>query len=414
MKNLFILLIIGLSAFSLAEHTSGGGTAGSGSDHSELNWGAPYIPCPASNDAVSNDQMKLLVPMLATRVNRLKHVLWHYGSGGLDSQMKTEIDKAFGPGWSSPNPECPAPKADSAADDYNAVGENFLYMHRAMRNAVNEVLRGKEQKCIGGWTEIPSKETRGWPVPGGTSRSGAKSDAALEFMQEWYKMMRNPVWLKKHSLSQLGQLIESTIHNNMHMRWADDQKGNIDTNFPFNKKFLTDDKFPPRWKADAESNDYLGNPYSAHVNPHFWKLHGLVDDMIDHWAKANGYKELSVDCGKGEKKRKGCYQWSGTWDGGKFETTEARGTATLSFNGSSDRNLESNPAVQKLAKEKLMFKHVFDKNIEREFKAAPPKANRALRFETTSDPATTAEQEYEANKDRWAQMEKQWLARLCP
>lgn len=29
--------------------------------------------------------------------------------------------------------------------------------------------------------------------------------------------------------------------------------------------------------------DYLGDFYSSHVNPLFWKLHGWVDDRIEDW-----------------------------------------------------------------------------------------------------------------------------------
>ena len=34
------------------------------------------------------------------------------------------------------------------------------------------------------------------------------------------------------------------------------------------------------------SYDYLGETFSSHVNPIFWRLHGWVDDRIEDWFKA--------------------------------------------------------------------------------------------------------------------------------
>jgi hypothetical protein len=74
------------------------------------------------------------------------------------------------------------------------------------------------------------------------------------------------------SLGALGNLIEFTIHNSMHNRWAN-----------YNGAILPDPKtgvlkqrdtfdFDPMW--DDPKNDYLGEFYSSHVNPLFWRLHG--------------------------------------------------------------------------------------------------------------------------------------------
>src|SRR3712207_9485858 len=41
----------------------------------------------------------------------------------------------------------------------------------------------------------------------------------------------------------------------------------------------------PRW--DDHSNDDLGDFYSSHVHPTFWRLHGWIDDRINDWAAAN-------------------------------------------------------------------------------------------------------------------------------
>ena len=47
--------------------------------------------------------------------------------------------------------------------------------------------------------------------------------------------------------------------------------------------------------------NWLGDTYSSHVNPVFWKLHGWVDSCIDRWMQANG--------------KSGSVPWKGTWIG---------------------------------------------------------------------------------------------------
>ncbi len=43
--------------------------------------------------------------------------------------------------------------------------------------------------------------------------------------------------------------------------------------------------FDPMW--DDPKYDYLGEFYSSHVNPLFWRLNGWVDDRIEDWFKAH-------------------------------------------------------------------------------------------------------------------------------
>ena len=40
-----------------------------------------------------------------------------------------------------------------------------------------------------------------------------------------------------------------------------------------------------RW-FEAE-NDFLGDPFSSHVNPVFWHFHGWIDDRIEDWFRAH-------------------------------------------------------------------------------------------------------------------------------
>jgi hypothetical protein len=54
-------------------------------------------------------------------------------------------------------------------------------------------------------------------------------------------------------------------------------------------------------KWDDPSYNWLGDTYSSHVNPTFWKLHGWVDRCIDGWMAANNLNDA--------------VPWKGTWAG---------------------------------------------------------------------------------------------------
>lgn len=82
------------------------------------------------------------------------------------------------------------------------------------------------------------------------------------------------------SLGELGARLEFSIHNRMHMRFCgeSEMRPDVDPGSP--------DSIPARW--DDPVYDWLGDTYSSHVNPVFWKLHGWVDDRITDWLEANG------------------------------------------------------------------------------------------------------------------------------
>jgi hypothetical protein len=85
------------------------------------------------------------------------------------------------------------------------------------------------------------------------------------------------------TLGELGTLLEWTVHNDMHMRWAsvprDPRTGAIILNGrdggDINKAW------------DDPEYDNLGDQYSSHVNPVFWRLHGWVDARIEDWFSAH-------------------------------------------------------------------------------------------------------------------------------
>ncbi len=93
------------------------------------------------------------------------------------------------------------------------------------------------------------------------------------------------------TLGEFGARLETEVHDALHMRWA---KAPTERRPPPNGI----DGIDPMW--DDPSYDYLGDSYSAHVNPVFWKLHIWVDDRIEDWRTANELDRID---------------WKGTWVG---------------------------------------------------------------------------------------------------
>ncbi|WP_419580920.1 hypothetical protein [Stieleria magnilauensis] len=101
-------------------------------------------------------------------------------------------------------------------------------------------------------------------------------------MQWWDREFKNPERLARLTLGQLGALLEYSIHNDMHMRWASIPRLPDGTKVPLGRSVGDIDS---RWANS--SNDFLGDFYSSHVNPVFWRLHGWVDDRIEDWFAAH-------------------------------------------------------------------------------------------------------------------------------
>lgn len=170
-------------------------------------------------------------------------------------------------------------------------GIDFLAMHRKMIGHVNHMLMSANDPNwpkVEGWSEIPKDDDdEDWPepsIPGLDAPdswppeiaptlnaiSAARSAARKQRMFALETRFRDPDYLQRPetTLDALGHDVEITVHNWMHMRYA---------------------AMPP---ADGEtedvSNDWLGAPFSSHVNPYFWKLHGWIDDCIGYWERARG------------------------------------------------------------------------------------------------------------------------------
>lgn len=250
-----------------------------------------------------------VIEMLASEQHRLHHLLWHslrqFWTRASDENRK-KIEKLH---WKPPRL---AIESGNVAVN-NGSGVDFLYMHREMIGHVRHKMNQAGLDPIAHWNSPPapsairrepdfSSASPELPAPGnsdgfvvppvwhtpndsGLERrlSALKSDEYYwSRMRWWDREFKNPERLLKLTLGQLGALLEFSIHNDMHMRWASIPRDPDGVPLPLGRAI---DDIDERW-ADP-SNDYLGDFYSSHVNPVFWRVHGWVDDRIEGWFQAH-------------------------------------------------------------------------------------------------------------------------------
>ncbi|MEU0946873.1 hypothetical protein ABZ379_29660 [Streptomyces canus] len=171
----------------------------------------------------------------------------------------------------------------------NGSGEDFLYMHRQMIAEVNEILAevgDPQHPRVQGWVTIPAPGDSDFPVPpayelpgdpDGTQILAFKSQAMYDQIHARETQVTDPAILRQITLGRLGAFVEFYIHNALHMRWS----AQMPEYRPGGDEFSVD----PKW--DDSAYNWLGDTYSSHVNPLFWKIHGWVDARIDDWMAAN-------------------------------------------------------------------------------------------------------------------------------
>jgi hypothetical protein len=256
-----------------------------------------------------------LADHMAPRDHRIWHDFWHSTRNSWHKFTKEQ--RAFfvrlDPRW-EPARLLGAPPGAVASVKYNplknSAGEDFLYMHHQMMTELFQAFASAHLPCPEPWTEVPDKNDKTWAIEPSRDGSDEKSDAAYAQLEGWRKQFQSPNYLAGKSLGEVGYLLENSLHNNMHMRFG---------TYEPPKGFSDRPEISPETLAEGlerfDDPDYnwLWDSYSAHVNPTFWKLHGLVENVLYDWLKANGKTEVAEDC----EGRASCYQWKGTWVGAR-------------------------------------------------------------------------------------------------
>ncbi|MER8006674.1 hypothetical protein [Streptomyces sp. NPDC094149] len=240
-----------------------------------------------------NSFPKPVIDAMADRAMRLHHMLWHSTRDSW-ADLTTAQKKVFSDhGWVPPRPS--RGPTDPATGDRpvqldNKSGEDFLYMHRQMIAEVNGILAevgDPQHPHVQGWVTIPTPDDPDFPVPpayelpgdpGGTQfLLDVKSQAEYDRIHALEAQVTDPAVLRQVTLGRLGAFVEFFIHNALHMRWS----AQMPEYRPGGDEFNVD----PKW--DDSAYNWLGDTYSSHVNPLFWKIHGWVDARIDDWMAAN-------------------------------------------------------------------------------------------------------------------------------
>lgn len=207
--------------------------------------------------------------MMAAPRMRYRHLYWHLfkdpavatgnpAENGATALMQAVI--AAVPGW-----------RPTRLRGQFGHGIDFIHMHRVMISNVDNILAGEGDANwpkVEGWAEPPIlEEDADWPMPQrdqpgfGPGRRmsldvNAKAARQAEVIQYF------------SDFDSYAAYVEDHIHDGLHGMFSE-----------------------PR-PADANdvsvNGDWLGSPFSSHVNSYFWKLHGWVDDCVGAWETAKG------------------------------------------------------------------------------------------------------------------------------
>ncbi|MBD9461233.1 PvdJ/PvdD/PvdP-like protein [Pseudomonas sp. PDM05] len=244
-----------------------------------------------------------LLAWLISAEHRLFHQLWHATRDQWHKLSEEKRDALRGIGW-QPGPRGQERDARGKHKDRNGSGIDFFFMHRHMLGTA------RSMQDLPSWPEFPAPQPAlerdrlgfvryfdnhdgfalppTWSAPDDPDYTQWVSDikAAETYhsnFQVWESQYRDPRYLAKLTLGQLGSEMELGLHDWLHMRWAsvprDPSNGGP---VPFARD---PSDFAARWYA-AE-NDFLGDPFSSHVNPVFWHFHGWIDDRIEDWFRAH-------------------------------------------------------------------------------------------------------------------------------
>lgn len=236
--------------------------------------------------------------LFASRHHRLHHALWHglrdmWNHAAIPVETKKAIQNL---NWAPPRPSLRWLSDGWMPETKNGSGIDFLYMHREMILAFDQAMEEAGENSNFGWGVVPEPGRYPvfdvpsvWELPNDLKWlqrrfAVVKSDDFYWTRLRWWdRRFHDHNYLRTLSLGQLGSLLETSVHNDMHMRWAatpidPETGGALVLGRP-------ETSIDPKW--DAPQYDFLGETYSSHVNPIFWRLHKWVDTIIDEWFDAH-------------------------------------------------------------------------------------------------------------------------------
>ncbi|RZA09689.1 MAG: hypothetical protein EOP11_00945 [Proteobacteria bacterium] len=263
--------------------------------------GEDFSVCRACEDSLKPDDWEAIRSILADTKHRAWHYDWHR-----TFQSPQGIDDAEAARLKRRKMMHAGESAEAYANRVAAfAGESFFFMHRSMLKMVQVELTAQGKPCIAPWAKLPSSPyDKKWPMPTAAGSAGGEDEeiyvSQLRSTLEFAAKFENEKGLRGISLNQLGEDVRQTLHTMLHTIYEN-----------------TPEETALRCVGDplfSATCDELGNDASSHVNIHFWKLHGYIDSLVGRWLKANGYREISVECDG----RAGCYEWKGTYLGSKY------------------------------------------------------------------------------------------------
>lgn len=254
----------------------------------------------------ARERVGLNPPLLAWLISpehRLFHQLWHASRDKWHTLAEDKRDALRGIGW-QPGPRGQERDARGPRKDRNGSGVDFFFMHRHMLGTA------RSMQDLPSWSSFPmpqpelERDRQGfavyhdnhdgtalpptWRAAEDTEYTQWVSDIKTaetyhSNFQVWESRYRDPRYLAKLTLGQFGSEVELGLHDWLHMRWAsvprDPSNGQP---VPFARDPAD---FAARWYAPE--NDFLGDPFSSHVNPVFWHFHGWIDDRLEDWFRAH-------------------------------------------------------------------------------------------------------------------------------
>lgn len=250
--------------------------------------------CSTCSNEVSEQSMQILRPMLGSKAHSEWHAKWHKVRSKADDISDVLFEKIKAEGLVP---------ADAVRSDFLArykqkgtlAGENFFYMHRLMIKMVQVELSANGMPCIEPWKTLPATiDDKHWPVPRqyAATSERQRDEKTLSSLKGKMTKYQDRNFLKKLSLNQLGLMLESELHQNLH-------------------EFYRSTSFNSREALAQGYKDDLLPVETSPANKYFWKIHGLVDEILGNWLIANDFTKIDLKCdGKTD-----CYQWEATWVG---------------------------------------------------------------------------------------------------